>query len=163
MPKEMARVLVFMKDQFGLTIHIWSEIDLDDIIEHQCISGKSYPLAHPPRCLIFYSNKDRPGCEEEKGHIEDYFSRRSLPKEVITNPNKREFFSKVLQCSTRKNLSGLIVFVLSHGVQGSVEMDDGLLEIREIITQMSRGTDGKPKVCQAEPFILVVPNIRTSN
>ena len=153
-PKEIARVLASMKNKEAHTIQRWSKVDLNDFIDCHCVSEESYPLARPPRCLIFYSTKNRKEeSEEEKDHIVSYFSERSLPFEVIKNPITREIFAKVSRSTSQKNLSGLIVFVLSHGVKGSVQVEDGLLEIREIINQMCSGTYGKPKVCHTEQYV----------
>lgn len=112
-----------------------------------------YPLQTPPQILIFYSTKNRQssesGAEEEKDCVEQYFVENNFPCTVKKNPTEADIFSGISAAQDDSSLSGLVVFVMTHGQKGlvSVEGDPDFLMIQDIITHMCRKTANKPKVC----------------
>lgn len=117
-----------------------------------------YPLQTPPRVVILYSTKGRlseePGnaektdAETEKDCVLSYFAERNFYCTIKKNPTAKEVFSSITACCADDSLSGLIVFVMSHGEKGmvSVEGSPNVMMVQDIITHMCINTDGKPKV-----------------
>lgn len=122
-----------------------------------------YILEKQPTVLIFYTAKNRQRYESPDGHIadaevekdcvENYFKDRNIPYTVKKDPTATDIFSSISDAQADRDLSGLMVFIMSHGKAGivQVEPDDKLKEpyvlISDVMAQMCHETlVGKPKV-----------------
>lgn len=128
----------------------WSEVDLREAVEEVYCLEDIYALNFPPKFLVFYSTRDRDGAEKEKDCIEEYCSDRQIMCEIVKDPTKSHISQTILS-ARNVDLSSLVVFVMSHGKNGeiSVEGCDGYpeyIKADDIISDMHRGTEGKPKV-----------------
>ena len=119
-----------------------------------------YPLPTPPRVLIFYSTKDRlspeetvdghkPDAEAEKDCLEKFFDERNIQPKVFKDPTAQQLFSAIEAAQTDSGLSGLVVFIMSHGEKGivSVKGRPDYVPLQDVIIHMNRGPAvNKPKV-----------------
>lgn len=80
--------------------------------------------------------------------IKEYFDFRQFPCTVTKDPTSDEIFNVISEAQAKANISCLIVFVMSHGEKGLVEVNGtpGYVPVQDIITQMCRGIEDKPKV-----------------
>lgn len=166
LPREMALDLSRVKDKAGRKAIDSEDMALSNGLINEAQSGckkdyigqagsvfyKPYQLLKPPHVLIFYSTENRQSpeadAEAEKDCVESYFKKRRFPVRVVKDPTEDQIFSTILEAVGEGNLSGLVVFVMSHGKKGSVAVKGNpkFLAVREIMKQMCAGTDGKPKV-----------------
>lgn len=116
-----------------------------------------YLLETAPKVLIFYSTKDRQdpekkfGAEEEKTCLENYFTKKKFICVIKKDPRIEEMLSAIAEVRDDSNLSGLIVFIMSHGGKGYIEIEGGrgYITVQEIMNHMCENTAGKPKVNQS--------------
>lgn len=106
-----------------------------------------YPLITQPRLVIFYSDEDRPGSEEERESFMKILPELGMEAVVKKNPSEDDIYDLIRQ-SQDGELSALIVMMMSHGDSGTIKVKDKHLPIRNIILQMnSSKLLGIPKVC----------------
>lgn len=109
--------------------------------------GSFYHLMSPPRVLIFYNTIDRERAEEEKNCVENFFQERKFPYSVKKDPTEAEIFRCISEVKEDHSISGLMVFIMSHGGKGKIYVKGGNMSVQDIVTHMySKRTDGKPKV-----------------
>lgn len=114
-----------------------------------------YPLPKPPRVLIFYTTADREmgdknnGANAEKKCVERYFEERNIHYESIEDPTTEVIFSTISAAQAHSDLSGLIVFLMTHGEKGTVRLGKNaeIVSVQHIITHMCCRMNDKPKVC----------------
>ena len=91
----------------------------------------------------------KPDAEAEKDCLEKFFKERNIQPKVFKDPTAQQLFSGIQAAQTDSRLSGLVVFIMSHGEKGivSVEGSPDYVQLQDVITDMNRGPAvSKPKV-----------------
>lgn len=156
LPREMAASLSKLKNKEGKPAASYDRFNkmrdwLDQRLPH---SVEFYHFPVPPKILIFYTteseNEEQKDWETEKNCVEAYFAERKFPCFVEKDPTSEKIFSAISTAAADASSSGLLVFVLSHGVKGMIAAagSPGYITIQDVITHMcSAGSVvGKPKV-----------------
>lgn len=130
-------------------------------------SQSQYHLESPPTVLIFYSTKNRQtrfgetsadDAEAERECVERFFLDRRFPCRVKKDPTSEDIINGIREAQDDQNLSGLIVFCMSHGEKGLllVEGNPNYILVQDIMTQMCCHTEHKPKVSSILKYHLTV-------
>lgn len=155
LPKRIIQELSVVRDVYKKTVN---ECATDPVIRgylEEVGVTDTYHLQIKPKVLIFYSTKNRQTSArvndawEEKECVRKYFSERGFPCTEKRNPTAEEIFEEISAATEdESSLSGLIVFMMSHGGKGlvAVEGDTGPLSIHEVIAHLCLRTVYKPKV-----------------
>lgn len=145
--------------KWGLVSSTESELKTDYLLQIETYKPTEfYFLLTKPKVLIFYSTEERMSsptsdgrktdAATEKNHIEKYLKDRQIPYVVVADPTEDEMLKSITKCVHDGHTSSLVVFVMSHGEKGVVKVKgQKYLPVRDIITHMCVGTEGKPKVC----------------
>ena len=112
-----------------------------------------YYLPTAPEVLIMYSTIDREEAEEESNPLEQVLSGFRLQPTVKRDLTADEMLSEIRNTIVNKDISGLIVVVMGHGVKGAICAKDKNLRYQDILSQMCHpDLEGKPKV--GVPFFI---------
>lgn len=157
LPRDLALELAVIQDQENKTaFDYFEDPKMREYIMHIYV-GDSYPLRTPPTVLIFYSTTDRQtqygkevvdDAEAERVCVEKFFTNAEFPCRVKKDPTADELLNEIAQTQYAENLSGLIVFCMSHGERGliGVKGNPGHILIKDIMIEMCRWSKGLPKV-----------------
>lgn len=117
-----------------------------------------YHLLKPPTVLVFYMTKERQtsdsdtDAEAEKACIEDFCTENGFPCTVKADLTAEDIFSGIEEALDDASLSCLMVFVMSHGSKGLIQVSTDetsttdLITIKDITFHMSLRYREKPKV-----------------
>lgn len=139
--------------------HSESEL-VGDLLDHL----GSYPmdcyiLKTRPEVLIFYCTEDRFGyAEEEKNWVKNYFEVRDYLCTVKRNPTGVDIEDAITHALNQIDLSGLIVFVMSHGLKGLVQVKGTprYIPIQTIVQHMTGSEKEIPKVSPSQLSIFTI-------
>ena len=158
-PRLLSRKLTLIRDSDNNTAaDLADEFTLkkDYIDQAGYCNTKFYHLEAPPKVLIFYSTKERLGgpdgsdAETEKNSVENFFAERNFPILTVRDPTSEQLFSNISSAREDAGLSGLIVFIMSHGTRGLIQLStegkESVLRVDDIISHMNSFDRGKPKV-----------------
>lgn len=139
----------------------YAESSLKKDHSHQvgCYHTEFYTMLVPPKVLVFYSTTGRmptltradgepTDAETEKDHVLKYLNSRKMSFTTIEDPKAEDILSTITAALAYGQVSGLVVFIMLHGVKGYVKVkgDPSMLSVDDIISHMAAGTEGKPKV-----------------
>lgn len=150
-PRRMALKLSLIEDENQSTACDLARFGLKRDILHQMgsFSLDFYHLETAPNVWVFCDTKTRQSyAVKEKECVEDFFRKRSFPCNVQENPTSADIFYAISKAAEAE-LSALIVFIMCHGRNGIVQVDEGgYVVVQDIITHMCDQTalTGKPKV-----------------
>lgn len=124
-----------------------TEYKVRHLLEWSSRQDGFYYLPKPPKVIVMYSTDDRDGAEQEVDSLEKALPKFRVKPIMRKDPTKNTIVDTIRQ-SQIEDISGLIVIMMSHGVQGAVCTADDDISIQEILQTMCSPTiDGKPKVC----------------
>jgi hypothetical protein len=158
LPRRMMKDLSDIRDCDGKTardLSIRFSLTRDYLDQAGSYQVDIYPLKTAPHVLVFYSttgrqfgDSDPHGAEKEKECVENFFTERNFPCSVEKNPTADRMFSSISKAQKDSSLTGLIVFVMSHGQNGMVAVEGcpSHIKVDDIINSMCQATAGKPKV-----------------
>lgn len=163
LPRRLVEKLASMKDEEGKEpVQRTEAYSLKRDYIHQAGSypPQFYHLETAPKVLIFYTTKNRQpvdypdgskqDAEMEKDYVESYFRQMNFRYDVKKDPTAHEIYSIISTALADQSLPGLIVFVMTHGQNGLVSVNEGggetFMMVEDIITHMCRMDGGKPKV-----------------
>lgn len=135
---------------------IKDELERDWVNQFGSYDENFYTLLTPPKFLIFYVKEGRTatetinGCradaEEEKRCVETYCKDKNIPFITKMDPTSEDVKSGISSALAEETLSGLIVFVMAHGIKGAIRLSDADVTIEEIIAIMAERHPHMPKV-----------------
>ena len=164
LPRTLALKLSLVEDNYGRIVRDVAAYGpaKDHVVQAGEFHTEFYQLETPPQVLIFYMTEKRlavescnghnPDAEAERDCVEKYFLEKNFPCLVKKNPTADEVFNTILNSVTQagSNLSGMIVFYMSHGSKGvlqvSVKSDRKEITVSEITHFMTDKLPDKPKV-----------------
>lgn len=166
MPTETALFTVRIQDKSGQTPYDVlrvraptdpaAELDqIGDLLNHAGLYNcEFYHLKQPPKILVFYSSVNRPDADGEKDCIVKHFSGKNVSCTVEKDPSEERIFSVLESAQSDADLSGLMVFIMTHGSEGYLQISGStagsqqLLSISKIISCMVEHHSDKPKVSE---------------
>ena len=121
--------------------------EIASLLEWSVAQEGFYYLPTPPAVIMMYSTLDRENADAERLQLEAVFPKFKVTMQEYKNPTKQLMFDAIRYAQDQDEISALIVIIMSHGVQGSIEAADGHVRIQDILSTMCSPTlDGKPKV-----------------
>ena len=121
--------------------------EIASLLEWSVAQEGFYYLPTPPAVIMMYSTLDRENADAERLQLEAVFPKFKVTMREYKNPTKQLMFDAIRYAQDQDEISALIVIIMSHGVQGSIEAADGRVRIQDILSTMCSPTlDGKPKV-----------------
>lgn len=125
---------------------------------------EGYHLPTAPQVLVYYSTRNRQtlefSAEMEKHCVEKFCAAKNLPCSVKRDQTADQILADISEVQADDNLSGLVVFIMSHGMNGLVSVEGSVegagpdfLPVYDIVTQMCCNTSGKPKVSPYHNYV----------
>lgn len=143
------RTLLCQKDREGNTPTMRASTPAAKYLLECADSTKSgsYYIPSPPTVLIMYTTQNRDGAEEERENLVKVLPEFEVEPIIKENLTRLEMLEAIRDAQRRDRISALVVIIMTHGAQGTVQATDRPVAINEIMLQMnSECLDGKPKV-----------------
>ena len=147
MDDEQRRFVMSLRDLSSKTPYDYAkEYRVRHLLEWSSRQDGFYYLPTPPKVILLYSTENRDGADSEVMALDKVLPRFNINVIKRLNPTKITIVNTIRE-SQREDMTGLIVIIMSHGIQGAICASDGDISIQEILQTMCSPTiEGKPKV-----------------
>ena len=113
-----------------------------------------YFLPSQPEVLVIYSTDERHGAELECHQLCQALWKLQVNMTIKKNLTGAGIMEEIRKIQSKKEISAMIVIIMSHGRRGAIETTEGALGINQILLTMnSQRLEGKPKVVYLNVFL----------